>query len=64
MSMTLWALEQALVTNTAQDAVEAVYKAAPSLVTYADERHEVNEALTKLCELLCLEDDFLEESEE
>ena len=64
MSMTLWALEQALVTNTAQDAVEAVFKAAPSLVTYADERHEVNEVLAKLCELLCLEDDFLEENEE
>jgi hypothetical protein len=64
MSMTPWALEQALVTIAAQDAVEEVFKAAPSLVTYADELHEVKETLTKLCELLCLEEDFLEESEE
>ena len=62
-SMVLWGLEQALVTKTAQDAVEAVYEAAPSLLAFVEERHEVNEVLTKLCDLLCLDADFLEESE-
>jgi hypothetical protein len=62
--MTLWGLEQALVTKTAQDAVETVHESAPSLLAYIEERHEVNEVLTKLCELLGLNADFLEESEE
>ena len=63
-SMTLWGLEQALVTKTAQDAVEAVHEAAPSLLAFIEERHEVNEVLTKLCDLLCLDADFLGENEE
>lgn len=56
---TLWSLERGLTTKSAQDAVEALFKAAPSLVTYADECHEVHTALAKICELLCLEDDFM-----
>ena len=63
-SMMLWGLEQALVTKTAQDAVEAVYEAAPSLLAYIEERGEVNEALVKICDLLCLDVDFLGESPE
>ena len=63
-SMVLWGLEQALVTKTAQDAVEAIYEATPSLLAFVEERREVNEVLTKLCDLLCLNADFLEEKEE
>jgi hypothetical protein len=63
MGMTHWGLEQALVTKTAQDAIEAVNEAAPSLLAYIDERHEVNEVLTRLCELLGLNADFLENEE-
>ena len=63
-SMVRWGLEQALVTKTAQDAIEVLHATAPSLLAFVEERHEVNEVLTKLCDLLCLDADFLGENEE
>lgn len=59
----LWGLETALVTKTAQDAIEAVHEATPRLIGLIEERGEVIEALTTICELLGLNADFLEEDE-
>ena len=55
-----WGLETALVTKTAQDAVEAVHESTPLLIGLIEERGEVQEALATICELLGLNADFLE----
>ena len=59
----LWGLETALVTKTTQDAIEAVHEATPRLIGMIEERGEVIDALTTICELLGLDAGFLEGDE-
>ena len=61
-AMTLWAMRMSLATNNCQSAVETIYDTAKRndmLDTY--EFNELTQHLEKVCELLGLHDDFLED---
>lgn len=61
-AMTLWAMRMSLATNNCQCAVETIYDTAKRndmLDTY--EFNELTQHLEKVCELLGLHDDFLED---
>ena len=65
MNMTLWALQMGLANKTCQDAVEALGSAVvKNKLLEGVELQEFTTLLHEVCDLLCLDDDFIFEENE
>jgi hypothetical protein len=65
MNMTLWSLQMGLATKTCQDAVDVLNSSVvENELLEGVELQEFTTLLHKVCDLLCLDDDFIFEENE